>query len=270
MTAIPEHITCVLDDTDKFKLKAEIGDNAYKWLTTAENMENYIKAVMTGGTVTAATIMAYLASLGPFGHLLALIGLTNLPWALALGLGVGAAGLTFGSSKWIRKWRKSAIKEIPRFLGCPRDLLALAVAKVLLTPCVLLSADVRNASRALENAWGYNRAFLKWLRSEIADPEGGGSLTAIAKMLRAPNAIMGHVPTEKLATSMRELVDDCALISSPTHAQLYDAFLRHVEGDKAVTLETIRLLEQAVLGRDVPMPQSSPRLPWWRRVIRGG
>ena len=267
MTPNSENVEFVLKDADKFKRRAEIGDKAYAWLRRVENLDQYLKAITTGGLAGTSVILMYLMTLGPVSKVLLALGLAGLPWSAAIAVALVAAGGTLGTIKITKKGRKKVIIETPKFVNCPLDILAASVAEILLPPCVLLSDRYKNAQKVLVNEWGYDSNYIARLADEVLQNPEKFSLTSRAKLLHDSRVVMNHVECERLVKEIESLALDAITIREAPQQQLYDAFKRYLCHDKNVTLETVRLLEQLVLGHEVILLAPTQRSGFWTKIF---
>lgn len=157
----------MFDDEIKFKLKLNLSEDSYRYLSNVKNLEKF-SASLAAGLATAATgYLAWLATLGFGGKILLAIGLASNPigwYALA---GVGGAALMYGGKTLIDKFDKEAHDKIPKFLNTPLDYLGQNLVNIVL-PMVIkistidgkISEDDQNVIIEEFNKWGYDKDFL--------------------------------------------------------------------------------------------------------------
>lgn len=266
----------VLRDPDRFKLKAQIGDRAYSWLRSMENLDQYLKAIATGSTAGMAIFIAAVLSMGPVGKVALALGIISLPWPIAVAVGLGTAGATLGTIKTVKRFRSKQIFEVPRFVSCPLDALAASVAEMPLPPCVLLSDKHKKAHGILVRDWGYDRKYVEWLAEQVTQNPGKFSLTSRALKLRTSRFVMKHVECDHLTQEIERLATGVSGIRDDARQKLFEAFNRYLAGDKDITLDTVSMLEEVVLGHVVASGEETPcseprareaKLPLWRRIF---
>ena len=83
-----EDIDCVVDNPEKFRSQLQIGSDAFKYLSSAENIGNFTQIAGAGTLVGAATSVGWFTSLGVLGK-------------VGLGFGIGDEGSPKGVFKEI-------------------------------------------------------------------------------------------------------------------------------------------------------------------------
>lgn len=191
MTSTAESSGEVLANRDLFAIRLGIPES---------KLTDFVStvAVFTGGaTVTAlGTYLAWLASLGPIGHVLAWLGVISTPavvWPAAIG-GVVLAGGVYGTKKILRFYSSFANLEGKRSFTSPLSDLAIAVADVVFLPLTILARadaklhplEIQHIKSQMEK-WGYDIAFVDAYLQSALDEDINASMdrfTIILKEIR--------------------------------------------------------------------------------------
>ena len=82
-----EEISSVVEDSEKFRRKLNIGFDAFKYLSNAENLGSFITTLSTGVGAASLTYFGWMASIGTLGKFGLLIGVMSTPagWRAAAG-----------------------------------------------------------------------------------------------------------------------------------------------------------------------------------------
>lgn len=129
----------VVQDPFRFKAKLKIGADAFAVLSKAENLQDSIN-VLTGSAAGAALVgSAWFSGLGTLGTLGLSLGMVTTPvgWIAAAGLGGGA--VVFGIKKLLKKAKKEAVDEVPKYINTPLDILAANLVNLMLPPMIYVS-----------------------------------------------------------------------------------------------------------------------------------
>jgi len=158
----------IIDSPLQFKAKLDIGDEAYAYLSKADNFIDFsikIAAGLGGGSLAS---VAWFATLGPVAKLALLVGLTSTPIGWIAGAGALSAVLAFGLMKAKGKLKDSTTIKIPKHLNTPLDLLGQTVLSLLLPATIkmaLVDGHLCDTERKLlgdylAQEWGFNRYFI--------------------------------------------------------------------------------------------------------------
>lgn len=122
-----EEITSVVEDADKFRRKLNIGLDAFKYLSNAENLGNFTTALSTGAGIASITYFGWMASIGTLGQLGLFIGVVSTPAGWLAAAGAGGAATVFLTRRIFQSVKKEAITEIPNFINSPLDILGSSI-----------------------------------------------------------------------------------------------------------------------------------------------
>ena len=172
----------VVQDPFRFKARLRIGAEAFTVLSKAENLKDFVN--LFSGSVAAAGVAGatWYGGLGTLGSIGLSIGLVSTPigWLAAAGVAGGAA--VFGLNRLIKKAKKGAVDEVPKYVNTPLDVLATNMVNLMLPPMVYISgADGTYDEREREivirhfvEGWGFPNHLLK--RSTISSSLTAGNL----------------------------------------------------------------------------------------------
>ena len=163
----------LVDDPIRFKAKLQIGDDAFKLLSLAGNLELMVSAGTIGATVAASSFVA--SSVFGSGLLYSLgivAAVTPIGWVL--GAGVGAAGAVYGLKKALSDKKRERVLVIPKYINTPIDLLALRLSelmiplalKVSLADGVIVQKERDKILGYFINDWGLNRVLISQMIEE--------------------------------------------------------------------------------------------------------
>jgi uncharacterized protein YaaW (UPF0174 family) len=158
----------ILDFPLIFKCKLAIGDEAYKYLSKADNFLDCLISIVAGLGGGSIAGVAWLATLSPFAQFALLFGLTSTPVGWIAGAGALSTVLAFVLMKQGKILKKKTTIEIPKHLNTPLDLLAQAVISLIMPPILKMAiADgclCEKEREAIMNyfvkEWGFNREFV--------------------------------------------------------------------------------------------------------------
>ena len=74
-----EEVTSVVEDADRFRRKLNIGSDAFKYLTRAENLGDLSTTLASGAGIASFAYFGWLTSIGTLGQLGLAIGFVTTP-----------------------------------------------------------------------------------------------------------------------------------------------------------------------------------------------
>lgn len=123
-----EGVQRVVADTNKFKLRLGIGEDAYNTLKLAKGLQTIwdVKGAAGAGAAAAASPLVATTFFGGGGGLLSALGLgaaaaTPVGWVMAAA--VASGGAYYGVMSLAGKYTDSRVEKIPKFINTPIDLL---------------------------------------------------------------------------------------------------------------------------------------------------
>jgi hypothetical protein len=261
-----KHVGRVLENPERFKVKADIGAKAYAYLSKAENLEKYARALVTGVAVTGAGLAAWYASLGLFGKVMLGVGILSTPVFLWAALGASATAATLAAVKFLGQQEDDHYHRIPKFISCPLDLLASIVAELFLPPCVVLFGESEKAINHLVKEWGYDRVYLEALRHAVLANPDKFILCSRAEVLGQKMPKQGHVECSLIAKDLLQVCESEGEISDARLRKLYEVFADLLRHKKDASLYALRQVEHLVRGFDIPEPQEVPQSGFGARI----
>jgi uncharacterized protein YaaW (UPF0174 family)/uncharacterized tellurite resistance protein B-like protein len=158
----------IIDCPLQFKAKLKIGDEAYKYLSKADNLIDFsikIAAGLGGGSLFT---LGWLATLGPIAKFALLVGFTSTPVGWIAGAGALSVVLAYGLMKAKKKSKDATTITIPKHLNTPLDILAQTVLSLILPATVKMAVIdgclCENERQVLRDyfaqEWGFNRYFI--------------------------------------------------------------------------------------------------------------
>lgn len=261
-----QHVGRVLENPERFKVKADIGAKAYAYLSKVEKLEEYAKALAAGGLATGAGLAAWWASLGVFGKIMLGVGILAPPVFLWSAVGLSAAAATLAAVKYLGKLENDHYKKFPIFISCPLDLLASIVAELYLPPCVVLFGQSERVINHLVYEWGYNRQYLEALRAAVLANPDKFTLSSRAEVLGAKMPVKKHVECSVIAKDLLQVCESAGEIDDPKLQKLYEVFVDILQHKKGATIYALRQIESVVRGIDVPEPMPLPQVKLVDRI----
>ena len=262
------HVGRVLENPERFMIKADIGAKAYAYLSKVEKLEEFAKALAAGGLATGAGLAAWWASLGVFGKVMLGVGILAPPVFLWSAVGLSAAAATLAAVKFLGKQQKDHYHVTPKFISCPLDLLASIVAELYLPPYVVLFGASERAIDHLVSEWGYGRQYLEALRAAVLAHPEKFTLSSRAEVLGAKD-VKKHVECSVIAKDLLQVCESSGEIDDPKLHKLYCFFSDNIQHKKGATLYALRQMESIVREIDVPEPEPIPQIKVGD-VIRAG
>lgn len=158
----------IIDSPLQFKAKLNIGDEAYAYLSKADNFIDFSIKMSAGLGGSAFAGVVWFSSLGPLAKLALLVGATSTPVGWIIGAGALSAVLAYGLIKAKKKMKDATSIRIPKHLNTPLDLLGQTVVSLILPATVkmalvdgrLCEKERRVLSDYLAQEWGFNRHFI--------------------------------------------------------------------------------------------------------------
>ena len=126
------HVECVVGDTNKFKLKLGIGEDAFASLKLAKSLQALwdLKGAAGAGAAAAATpaiaTTFFASTAGPLSFLgIGAAAATPVGWVM--GAAVLSGGAYYGAMRMIGNFNSSRVDSIPKFINTPVDLLGATI-----------------------------------------------------------------------------------------------------------------------------------------------
>lgn len=141
----------VVSDTNKFKLKLGIGEDAFTSLKLAKTLQSLwdLKGMAGAGAVAAASPAVastfFASTAGPLSFLG--IGAAATPVGWVMGAAVLSGGAYYGAMRMLGKFNSSRVDTIPKFINTPIDLLGATIFDMMAG----LSLKVSSLSDPIEN-----------------------------------------------------------------------------------------------------------------------
>ncbi len=167
-----QDVETVIRDPLRFKLKLDIGDQAYSSLRLKKYLLDSVDAangaatgfVVAKSSVVASTFFAPSGFLGALG-----IGAAATPVGWAIGAGIAGAGLSLIIGKRFIRGSSDRVKQIPDFINTPMDVLATGLFEMIGTLGVKIAGiDGEFAEEERDfitsyfvDEWGYDPLFVQ-------------------------------------------------------------------------------------------------------------
>ena len=163
----------VVFDTNKFKMRLGIGEDAYKTLKLAKGLQTLweLKGAAGAGAAAAASPVVATTFFGSGGGVLSALGIgataaTPVGWVLAAAL--ASSGAYYGIMSLAGRYADSRVDRIPKFINTPIDLLGATLFDLiggLGLKVAILSNDLdQQERRALTDyfveVWGISEAYV--------------------------------------------------------------------------------------------------------------
>lgn len=167
-----QDVETVVRDPLRFKLKLDIGDQAYSSLRLKKYLLDSVDAAngATTGFLFAKSSLVASTFFAPSGFLGALgIGTAVTPLGWAIGAGVAGAGLSLIIGKRFVRGSSDRVKQIPDYINTPMDVLATGLFDMIATLGVKL-AEIDGEfvqqerdfiTRYFVDEWGYDPLFIQ-------------------------------------------------------------------------------------------------------------
>lgn len=161
-------IASVVSNPDQFRRKLDIGADAFKYLSTVDNLREYATVVTSGAGVAGFAYAGWITSIGTFGQIGVALGLVATPvgW-IAAGGTAGAAAILL-THRLFKRAKKGVVTEIPHFINSPLDILAASLCdllapillKIALADDELAESEVMFMKRYFTEEWGLNSDYV--------------------------------------------------------------------------------------------------------------
>ena len=161
----------VLADSIRFKIKLDIGEEAYASLRLKRYVLDSVDAsngVVTGIAVAKSSAIAT-TFFAPTGFWAAIgVGAAATPVGWAIAAGAVGAGLSLIVGKYVVRGSSSRVKTIPEFINTPLDVLALGLFDMIATLGIKIAAvdgkicdsEISYIKSYFIDEWGYSEAFV--------------------------------------------------------------------------------------------------------------
>lgn len=167
-----QDVETVIRDPLRFKIKLDIGDEAYSSLRIKKYLLDSVDAangaatgfVFAKSSLVASTFFAPSGFLGALG-----IGAAATPVGWAIGAGVAGAGLSLIIGRYFIRGSSGRVKQIPDFINTPMDVLATGLFDMIATLGVKLAEiDGKFVPEERDfitsyfiDEWGYDSLFVQ-------------------------------------------------------------------------------------------------------------
>lgn len=127
-----DSVELVVQDTNKFKIKLGIGEDAFKTLTIKNNLTKIWElkgAAAAGAGIASSTAVASTLFAGTAGPL-SILGIgaaAATPVGWVIGAAVLSSGAFYGAKRLVAKYDSSRVETIPKFINTPIDLLGATI-----------------------------------------------------------------------------------------------------------------------------------------------
>lgn len=189
-----QDVETVIRDSLRFKIKLDIGEDAYSSLRIKKYLLDSVDAangaatglVFAKSTLVASTFFAPSGFLGVLG-----IGAAATPVGWAIGAGVAGAGLSLIIGKYFIRGSSGRVKHIPDFINTPMDVLATGLFDMIATLGVKLAKiDGKFVSEERDfitsyfvDEWGYDSLFVQQGLKLIEEHSNEYSIKEISERL---------------------------------------------------------------------------------------
>lgn len=158
----------IIDCPLQFKAKLNIDDEAYAYLSKADNFSEFSIKLSAGVGGSALAGVVWISSLGPLAKLALLVGVTSTPIGWIVGAGALSTVLAYGLIKAKKKMKDATSIRIPKHLNTPLDILGQTVISLILPAAVkmalidgrLCENERKVLGDYLAQEWGFNRHFI--------------------------------------------------------------------------------------------------------------
>jgi tellurite resistance protein len=158
----------VIDNTEVFKARLQIGAEAFKVLSAAENLGSVVSMVGGAGLLSTGAAAAWFSSLGVMGQVGLMVGAVSTPVGWIGLAGAGGAVATYGVRKLLKSAKDEAVVEVPKYIRTPIDILALLLFNLLAAVALKIAhsdgeycTQEREAiEHYLVRGWGFNPTFV--------------------------------------------------------------------------------------------------------------
>jgi len=157
----------IVEIPERFKIKLELDERSYKYLSSAKNLKEFVEVITTSGAGALSGGAYYWATATAFSRFLLVFGIGSGWWVpVAVGGGVAFAGICLIKYCFYRA-DKLTMDHIPKFINTPLDILGASLADVLVYPAVKISICDGHFSKSeydfivnsLYEEWGINKEY---------------------------------------------------------------------------------------------------------------
>ncbi len=210
-----DEVESVVDDADKFRKKLQIGSEAFKYLTKADNLGTFLTVLGGGGVASLGVTAAWATSLGVLGNIGLAIGAVSTPIGWIALAGTGGAAAVYGVKKLFKSVRQEAVTEVPNFINSPIDVLASSIFG-LIAPILLKIAFADKEFSADEytsiveyfvSEWGLNRSYVESNLKTHQDNLNNFSYEGLTELIDSL-AKTGDIKKNVLASEIMRVCDE--------------------------------------------------------------
>jgi len=159
----------IIVDPLKFKNQLKIGEDAYAFLSKANNLKSFFEISSTGVAAGGLAAAGWYASLGTLGQIGLTLGMVSTPVGWIAAAGAGGAALTFGAKKLFKKSKEKTMDSIPKFINTPLDVIGINIIELLLPPAIKVALadnefcqiEKKTIVDYFHKKWGYDCEFIK-------------------------------------------------------------------------------------------------------------
>ena len=228
--------TAVVQDTEKFRMKLQIGSDAFKTLTQLKTVGKGGLVALSGGGAWAMSYAAWYASLGSLAKLGLFFGVVSTPGGWLLASGTFGAALMYGALRIYSKVKRATVVEVPLFINTPVDILGASIC-ALFCPVLLRIAHADDSFEEQERAlikdyfvrdWGISERYIDQLIHKVSNDQSNftyGKLRAGLKKAQAS----GDIKYEIMADEIIRTAESVMNLDGTAHHKEVDEFdkLRH-------------------------------------------
>lgn len=207
----------VVADSQQFRLKLGIGVDAYKTLSKICDLSPMLSG---GAMASGAGFLGLQGTAGAF----AFIGFGSTPIGWVALAGVAGAGVFYGGSQLLKKARKGAVQEIPKYLNSPIDVIASSILsfiapiafKLAKLDGVVSQAEREFVSQYFVNEWGFDE---KYVNSQLDTLIDSADEIDFDKVSNKINELVtsGDVNKDELIKQVVELSEKLCQIDQSEH-----------------------------------------------------
>jgi uncharacterized tellurite resistance protein B-like protein len=194
LVAALSDLELVVEDTNKFKLKLGIGEDAYASLKLTKTLQTIwdMKGAAGAGATAAASPVIASTFFGGSGFLSAIgIGVAATPAGWIIGAAVVSGGAYYGAMRMMSNYSSSRVESIPKFINTPIDLLGATLFDMMAGMALKVAdfaGEIDNAERSsvidyFVEEWGVSREYAVRALPLVEASISGKSLKNMAKSL---------------------------------------------------------------------------------------
>jgi uncharacterized tellurite resistance protein B-like protein len=194
LVAALSDLELVVEDTNKFKLKLGIGEDAYASLKLTKTLQTIwdMKGAAGAGATAAASPVIASTFFGGTGFLSFMgIGVAATPVGWIIGAAVVSGGAYYGAMRMVSNYSSSRVETIPKFINTPIDLLGATLFDMMAGMALKVAdfaGEIDNAERSsvidyFVEEWGVSREYAVRALPLVEASISGKSLKNMAKSL---------------------------------------------------------------------------------------